>query len=68
VVTGDVTQVDLPKHVRSGLRDAIEVLRDVSGISFTFFTAHDVVRHPLVQKIVRAYEKYEAGKNSGSNA
>ncbi len=68
VVTGDVTQVDLPKHVRSGLRDAIEVLRDVSGISFTFFTAHDVVRHPLVQKIVRAYEKYEAGKNSGSDA
>lgn len=57
VVTGDVTQIDLPKHVRSGLRDAIEVLREVSGISFTFFSAHDVVRHPLVQKIVRAYEK-----------
>ncbi len=68
VVTGDVTQVDLPKQVRSGLRDAIEVLRDVSGISFTFFTAHDVVRHPLVQKIVRAYEKHEAGKNQGNNA
>jgi phosphate starvation-inducible protein PhoH and related proteins len=60
VVTGDVTQIDLAKHVRSGLRDAIEVLRDVSGISFTFFTAHDVVRHPLVQKIVRAYEKYDS--------
>ena len=68
VVTGDVTQVDLPKQVRSGLRDAIEVLRDVSGISFTFFTAHDVVRHPLVQKIVRAYESFEAGRNHGSNA
>ncbi|WP_313914832.1 PhoH family protein [Tahibacter sp.] len=68
VITGDVTQVDLPKQVRSGLRDAIEVLRDVSGISFTFFTAHDVVRHPLVQKIVRAYESFEAGRNPGGNA
>ena len=58
VVTGDVTQIDLPKQVRSGLRDAIEVLREVSGISFSFFTANDVVRHPLVQKIVRAYEKH----------
>jgi phosphate starvation-inducible PhoH-like protein len=56
VVTGDVTQTDLPKHVKSGLRDAIDVLRDVDGISFTFFTAKDVVRHPLVQRIVRAYE------------
>jgi len=43
--------------VKSGLRDAIEVLRDVDGVSFTFFTARDVVRHPLVQRIVRAYEK-----------
>jgi phosphate starvation-inducible PhoH-like protein len=68
VVTGDVTQIDLPKQVRSGLRDAIEVLRDVSGISFTFFTAHDVVRHPLVQKIVRAYESFEAGRNHGNTA
>ncbi|MEO8670897.1 MAG: PhoH family protein [Tahibacter sp.] len=56
VITGDVTQIDLPRHVNSGLRDAIEVLRDVDGISFTFFTSSDVVRHPLVQKIVRAYE------------
>ena len=61
VVTGDVTQIDLPRHVKSGLRDAAEVLRDVDGISFTFFTARDVVRHPLVQRIVRAYEKREAG-------
>jgi len=59
VVTGDVTQVDLPRHVKSGLRDAIEVLRGVDGISFTFFTAKDVVRHPLVQRIVRAYESRE---------
>ena len=57
VVTGDMTQTDLPKHVTSGLRDATEVLHDVEGVSFTFFTAHDVVRHPLVQRIVRAYER-----------
>ena len=56
VVTGDLTQVDLPKHVRSGLKDGLEVLRGVDGISFTFFTARDVVRHPLVAKIVRAYD------------
>ena len=56
VVTGDVTQVDLPRHQQSGLRHAVEVLRDVAGISFTFFTSKDVVRHPLVQRIVEAYE------------
>jgi phosphate starvation-inducible PhoH-like protein len=59
VVTGDVTQVDLPRSTRSGLRQAIEVLRGVGGISFTFFTSRDVVRHPLVAKIVRAYEAFE---------
>ena len=57
VVTGDLTQIDLPKHIKSGLRDAIDVLHDVDGVSFTFFEAGDVVRHPLVAKIVRAYEK-----------
>jgi phosphate starvation-inducible PhoH-like protein len=60
VVTGDVTQIDLPRNVKSGLRDAIEVLRAVDGISFTFFTARDVVRHPLVQRIVCAYERRDA--------
>ncbi len=60
VVTGDISQTDLPRQVTSGLRDAIEVLREVDGVSFSFFTAHDVVRHPLVQRIVRAYEKREA--------
>ncbi|MGH8173094.1 MAG: PhoH family protein [Rhodanobacteraceae bacterium] len=60
VVTGDMTQTDLPRHVKSGLRDAVEVLHNVDGVSFTFFTAHDVVRHPLVQRIVRAYEAREA--------
>ncbi|MEO5813155.1 MAG: PhoH family protein [Rhodanobacter sp.] len=58
VITGDVTQVDLPRAAQSGLRQAVTVLRDVSGISFTFFTSSDVVRHPLVAKIVRAYEAF----------
>jgi len=65
VVTGDMTQTDLPRHIKSGLRDAIEVLRDVDGISFTIFTAKDVVRHPLVQRIVRAYEDREARGEAG---
>jgi len=56
VVTGDLTQIDLPKHQKSGLRDAVEVLRGVEGISFTFFQARDVVRHPLVARIVDAYD------------
>ena len=66
VVTGDVTQVDLPRNIRSGLRDVIEVLRDVDGISFTFFTSRDVVRHPLVAKIVRAYEAAEQRDADGA--
>jgi phosphate starvation-inducible protein PhoH and related proteins len=57
VVTGDITQVDLPRGQRSGLRHAIEVLRGVDGVAFTFFNARDVVRHPLVQRIVQAYER-----------
>ena len=67
VVTGDATQIDLPRHVKSGLRDAIEVLHEVEGISFTFFTAKDVVRHPLVQRIVRAYESREDAKADAGN-
>ena len=63
VITGDLSQIDLPKHQKSGLRDAIDVLRGVDGISFTFFTAHDVVRHPLVARIVRAYDARD-GKES----
>ena len=57
VVTGDVTQVDLPKGQKSGLKEAIEVLADVRGIAFTQFRKEDVVRHPLVARIVEAYEK-----------
>ena len=60
VVTGDLTQIDLPKHVKSGLRDAVEVLHDVEGVSFTFFESRDVVRHPLVARIVTAYERRDA--------
>lgn len=59
VITGDITQVDLPKGKLSGLRDAISVLSSIPEISFTFFDSHDVVRHPLVQKIVTVYEQRE---------
>ncbi len=57
VVTGDVTQIDLPNGQMSGLRNATEVLQNVKGVSFTHFTPKDVVRHQLVQRIVRAYEE-----------
>jgi phosphate starvation-inducible PhoH-like protein len=59
VVTGDVTQVDLPTGKRSGLLDAVEVLRGVEGITFVYFEERDVVRHYLVQRIVRAYERHQ---------
>ncbi|MGZ3253365.1 MAG: PhoH family protein, partial [Burkholderiaceae bacterium] len=57
VVTGDVTQIDLQRSQKSGLIDAISVLKDVRGIAFTHFTSVDVVRHPLVARIVDAYEE-----------
>jgi len=57
VITGDITQVDLARHQKSGLVDASEVLHDVRGIAFTHFQSEDVVRHPLVARIVNAYEK-----------
>lgn len=59
VITGDITQIDLPRGQRSGLRHAIEVLSEVDEISFTFFNAFDVVRHPVVQRVVQAYERHE---------
>ena len=59
VITGDVTQIDLPRGQQSGLRQAVEVLAQVDGISFTFFSARDVVRHPLVQRVVRAYDEFD---------
>lgn len=57
VVTGDVTQIDLPRDKRSGLKDAEMVLKNVEGISFVYLDERDVVRHPLVQRIVKAYER-----------
>jgi phosphate starvation-inducible PhoH-like protein len=59
VVTGDVTQIDLPNGQLSGLNNAVDVLQNVDGVSFTHFTPKDVVRHQLVQRIVRAYEENE---------
>ena len=56
VVTGDITQMDLPSGQQSGLRNAIDILADVSGVEFTYFQPKDVVRHELVQRIVEAYE------------
>ncbi len=57
VITGDITQIDLPKHQLSGLKQAVEILKGVEGISFSNFSARDVVRHPMVQRIVMAYDK-----------
>lgn len=59
VITGDITQVDLPRGQKSGLRHVIEVLKDIDDVSFTFFQASDVVRHPVVQRIVQAYEAFD---------
>ena len=59
VITGDLSQVDLPKHQKSGLNDALAILDGVAGIRFCRFTEIDVVRHPIVQEIIKAYERYE---------
>jgi len=59
VITGDVTQIDLPARQSSGLKQAVEILKRVEGISFTWFSARDVVRHPMVQRIVEAYGEAE---------
>jgi phosphate starvation-inducible PhoH-like protein len=61
IVTGDVTQVDLPNRQESGLKNAIRILKDVGDIAFTYFSPKDVVRHPLVQRIVEAYESDDNG-------
>ncbi len=59
VVTGDITQIDLPKGIRSGLCHVMQVLKTVEGIGFTYFDARDVVRHPIVKKILHAYHRFE---------
>lgn len=64
IITGDTTQIDLPQDRYSGLLEAQEVLKGIEGISFTFFSDVDVVRHRLVMEIVKAYERYEASKPS----
>lgn len=67
IVTGDVSQIDLPRGKKSGLVEAMEVLKDVSGISIVHLSNKDVVRHELVQKIVRAYEAWEAKESKEGN-
>jgi len=59
VITGDVTQIDLPKGVSSGLVQASKILQDVGGVSFTYFKSRDVVRHPIVQQVVDAYDRHD---------
>ncbi len=68
VITGDITQIDLPNDKMSGLKHVLKVLKQVEGISFTYFVVKDVVRHPLVQKIVKAYEDYEKKQTSASQS
>ena len=67
VVTGDITQIDLPDGRRSGLVEAIDVVSRVPGISFVYFTERDVVRHTLVQRIIRAYEEYDQARAGANN-
>ena len=65
VITGDITQIDLPETKKSGLIEAIEILEGIEGISFVYFTKKDVVRHPIVQKIIDAYERKEKAEQRG---
>ncbi|MAY24959.1 MAG: PhoH family protein [Polycyclovorans sp.] len=66
VVTGDVTQIDLPRHEKSGLKHALNIVANIPGVSVTHFKKEDVVRHPLVQAIVEAYEVFEAQHPDGA--
>ena len=63
VITGDITQIDLPDTKKSGLVEAVKVLRGIDDIEIHRFTEKDVVRHRLVQDIIKAYEKYNEGRN-----
>ena len=63
VINGDITQIDLPKQIKSGLSQAIEVLKETDGVGFTYFSSQDVVRHPLVKKIIDAYRYSEEKKD-----
>jgi phosphate starvation-inducible PhoH-like protein len=64
VVTGDLTQIDLPKGVYSGLEEVREILREVKGVKFIYLNDRDVVRHEVVQRIIKAYEKFEESRSS----
>jgi len=68
VVTGDVTQVDLPPDRVSGLIEVREILKDISGIEFVYFDERDVVRHRLVQDIIKAYDQHASHRSGGSAA
>ena len=61
VITGDITQVDLPNRKESGLIQIQRILRGIDGIDFVYFSERDVVRHPLVQEIIKAYDRYGNG-------
>jgi phosphate starvation-inducible PhoH-like protein len=65
IITGDITQIDLPKGKYSGLKEVMEVLKDVKGIGFIYFHEKDVVRHRLVRDIIKAYERHEDKKKMG---
>mgnify|MGYP000020293584 FL=1 len=65
VITGDITQIDLPKGKSSGLKQVANILKDIKGIDFVYLTKKDVVRHQLVQKIIEAYDKYDKGTETG---
>lgn len=67
VITGDITQIDIPKTTVSGLVEVQDILKDIDGISFIYFTERDVVRHPLVQDIIKAYDTYERKKEGGKS-
>lgn len=62
LITGDITQIDLPDGKRSGLKVAMKILKNIEGLDFVYLTSKDIVRHPLVQKIIDAYEKFENNK------
>ena len=66
IITGDITQIDLPRGKYSGLKEVMEILRGIKGIGFVFFNEKDVVRHKLVKDIIKAYEKHEKSKKLGS--
>jgi phosphate starvation-inducible PhoH-like protein len=67
VITGDITQIDLPANRSSGLIESKEILQGIDGIKFVFFSKTDVVRHRLVQDVIKAYEEMEARKQSAKN-